>query len=369
MQRKITKYRVINFFICTISGLLLFFLSSGVCGQIAISQPDDNTAKKAAAIYEASYNAGEIIFSDDQKDDYFNLGGTVFADIYPLDFICATLYSNDGLHIFDVYHNVFDTLGYYYFMNLIPAPYLVKAEPDHHSSQSGMYVPTYMGDVLFWQEAYFLDLDENIYQANIHLIHSVGYGPGSGNISGTVVFSEKEGNKDKIPAPNIEILLFNLSGEPLSYHNSDYLGQFNFNNLAFGTYLVYPELAGKQSLPFLATLDAAHPNISLWISITKNNIAAGDGPDIEAPGNIFSDVYPIPSINQVNIDYQITNDQSCKLSILGMAGNTIRDPEVYNLSGQNTISIDVNDLAAGTYFIRIENENGLFAVRKFIKMH
>jgi hypothetical protein len=369
MQRIITIYRIINFFISAIPGLLLFFLSSCVCGQIAASQPNDYTAKNVAASNEASYNSGEINFFNDKKDDHFNLGGTVFANPYPLDIIFASLYSNDEDHIFDVCHNVFDTLGYYYFMNLIPASYLVKAEPDHNSSQSGMYVPTYTGDVLFWQEAYFVDLNQNIYQANIHLIHAVGYGLGSGNISGTVVFSDKEGDKEKIPAPDIEILLFNLSGEPLSYHNSDCFGQFNFNNMAFGTYLVYPELAGKQSLPFLAILDAAHPNISLWISITKNNIAASDGPELEAPGNIFSAVYPIPSGNQVNIDYQITNDQSCKLSILGMTGNVIRDPEVYNLSLQNTISIDVNDLAAGTYFIRIETEDGLFAVRKFIKMH
>ena len=41
---------------------------------------------------------------------------------------------------------------------------------------------------------------------------------------------------------NIEVLLLDQNNQPLTYTKTDVNGEYAFQNLAYGTYVVYPEI-------------------------------------------------------------------------------------------------------------------------------
>lgn len=51
-----------------------------------------------------------------------------------------------------------DTLGYFLFYPLVAANYFLKVEPSPSSVYYGIYMPTYYGDVVTWEDAVMFGL-------------------------------------------------------------------------------------------------------------------------------------------------------------------------------------------------------------------
>jgi hypothetical protein len=293
--------------------------------------------------------------------EYYNLGGTVFSDEFPAESFYATLiYNYSDIYIY-VSKTFFDTLGYYYFMNLPNGNYMVKAEP----IAPGSYVPTYFGNTLHWQESSMISLFSDQYNSDVQLIAAPGYDPGPGTISGTLDLTRKSsGGKEGMP--DIEVLLLSTSGDPLTYRITDDAGQFFFADIAYGTYLVYPEMHGKITTPFLVTLDANHPSLDIWFSIDEHSIYAGIDEPGETQDFYFSGIYPVPADDHAFLDYTLPQECDALIEIFDLTGRMVCSIPQAGLQAGGTLSVDLCGMEAGTYFVRISAGDMPVVTRRFL---
>ena len=67
------------------------------------------------------------------------------------------------------------------------------------------------------------------------------------------------------------------------------------------------------------------------------------------------DVYPNPVLNQINIDLETEYDSSIDGGIYDAIGQVIKKVDKSSVSaGMTNIRMDVSDLPAGTYLIRMQ---------------
>ncbi|MDZ7777466.1 MAG: hypothetical protein U5L09_18600 [Bacteroidales bacterium] len=142
---------------------------------------------------------------------YFNLGGHVFVNQFPIDGGLAFLYAfdnNNKLHLVD--SSEFDTLGFYYFYQQVEGRYIVKAEAAHDLGQYASYMPTYYGNVTKWQDANIIQFDTTMWEYNINLSRASYNYNGNGKISGTIKYDSS--NLRSFNASNIPIDIFDEEG-------------------------------------------------------------------------------------------------------------------------------------------------------------
>lgn len=79
--------------------------------------------------------------------------------------------------------------------------------------------------------------------------------------------------------------------------------------------------------------------------------------DLSEIGTTFQ-VFPNPTTEQVTVSFELLRAKELKFSIINVLGNSIYQSAGENYQeGPNSILINTNSLAAGMYFIRMEDEN------------
>ena len=69
----------------------------------------------------------------------------------------------------------------------------------------------------------------------------------------------------------------------------------------------------------------------------------------------LSDAYPNPAENNVNFVLKLKENASVNISLTNLLGQIVRTNNIGQVQpGANTLSLDVSDLMAGTYFCTIE---------------
>jgi hypothetical protein len=83
---------------------------------------------------------------------------------------------------------------------------------------------------------------------------------------------------------------------------------------------------------------------------------------------LINAVYPNPAKDQLNLVISSPGNNNINISIIDLAGKTIQRLALPVVSGGNNINIDVSALAAGTYIIKADCQNGCNTlVSKFVK--
>ena len=76
-------------------------------------------------------------------------------------------------------------------------------------------------------------------------------------------------------------------------------------------------------------------------------------------------VYPNPAHNKVNIEFNSTENQDLKISLIDMLGQILWKDELTNFEGKYSQQINLNKFAKGVYYIKISSKSGA-TVRKLI---
>jgi PKD repeat protein len=299
-----------------------------------------------------------------------NLGGHVFGPYFPIDLGLAYLY------IFDEFSNlipldtaVIDTFGYYNFMSVPAGKYLTKARLQSGSELYGQYIPTYYGDVYDWVDAEEIVMnDEDNWAAHINLIPSSGISTGDGEISGLISYDTSMVVKTPVPAEDVEIVLLSQQGALLTCGLSSTDGSFGFDGLAYGTYQMFPDVAGVTTTPMYVTLSADGPLVSdislvifpgeITFSINENNSAFVDQAML---------LYPNPVTDQARISFEVKKSSSLTVMITDLSGRMIFNQDWQVLQGTQEILLPVGELPAGVYQVLIIPEDKVMISGKFLK--
>jgi Secretion system C-terminal sorting domain len=85
------------------------------------------------------------------------------------------------------------------------------------------------------------------------------------------------------------------------------------------------------------------------------------------PLDIAFEIYPNPTANQLTLEFQLTTITNTSIEIKNTLGQTMKTIDTKNLViGKNTMNININEFAAGIYFLQLKAGNTLYT-KKIIK--
>lgn len=303
--------------------------------------------------------------------DYYNMGGHVIADYFPIDYGLAYLYMVDEEEItIPIDTAVIDTLGYYFFYQIIEGDYIVKSRLQVSSIHYGDFIPTYYGNSYVWDEADIIELREEGWGYHIDLITSDGINNGDGQICGTIGYDTSSLTTNYIPAENIEIILLNNTSICLNCKLSDLEGYFRFGEIAFGTYQIYPDVTGIHTEPMYITISEEEPgNEEITVVIQDEEITFG----IDETGSEFiedfGNVYPNPVKDQARLNIFLKKSGMVNVFILDQKGQLIWQKALQMNKGQVQYLFSTAAFSAGIYTIGVVTEDEFLFSRKFIKVN
>lgn len=301
------------------------------------------------------------------EDFSFPIKGYVFlTDSIRADFanIYLSTFDTIGNNLVNVATTQVDSEGYYEFeeMALENCIYFVQAELTEASSYYGEYIPTYHLSAANWFEAWPLFPFPGLPNHCVWMIADSAVTAGEGMISGLV----NSGGGRNIMS-NIEILLLDENGNPITYLRTDEYGEFQFPNLPYGTYVVHTEIVGVNTIPVNVSITEDENSVDIIIEVSNGEATLGierNSAFIQDVGNIS----PNPTSESARLNIVIKETSSVTISVLNQYGQILNTSKKQLYSGQNEIKLQSEDLPQGVYFVNIVGQDGIKTARKFIKL-
>lgn len=256
--------------------------------------------------------------------------------------------------------------GYYIFdgVGLENCLYFVQAELTDQSSYFGDYLPTYHLDALTWQEAYPIFPFPTGWTTNdVYMVSASSSNSGSGNITGTVV---EEGSRGLIT--DVEILLYDQNNNPIIYRRTNDQGIFDFSQLAFGTYTVYTEIVGIETIPFEVTLSEQNNHASVNIIVSNGQAVLGIDEINSAFIESIDDVFPNPVTDKSAFNISLKEPSNLNIEILNHFGQSLYTDVSFLSKGKHKVELPTLSISQGYYLLRITADDNVSVVRKLIKL-
>jgi PKD repeat protein len=240
--------------------------------------------------------------------------------------------------------------------------YYVQAELTEGSAYFGQYLPTYHVNAMTWEVAEPI-LPLMNWPANIFMIAGNQPDGGNGEITGVVTNLGARGFMN-----DVEIVLMDGDKNPLTYLRSNEQGQFSFENLALGTYVIHAEIMGIHTIQAEVTLSAEQPTAGVEVQVSggEANVVFGV-PEQNISLDKVGDIYPNPVNSNAKFDVTVKKPVNAAISIFGQTGQLMISDKVSLNAGTHSIELDAASLPAGLYLLRITTEQGEMVNRKFIK--
>ncbi|MEQ9006359.1 MAG: FG-GAP-like repeat-containing protein [Ekhidna sp.] len=263
------------------------------------------------------------------------------------------------------------------FPSIILGDFLISVGSDPE-----LYVPTYYSNAFLWDEADTLKLvgDTTIQIIITEVPPERNSSTGDGVVSGTIEedFDEDEARFDaRRRAAKRKCGLRRKTGggrigqdddqfELIAYGETNADGEFEYGFLPQGTYRFFVEYPG------IPLDESAFVEFEVGPAGVGDNdfklavFASEDGISIEvilgasSPYfNVFH-IYPNPTLDHININYDQSRTEQLSVQVLDLHGKVLMTQAIKQAEKQ--LSIDLSELGAGQYLIRIFDENDRNAV-------
>lgn len=253
--------------------------------------------------------------------------------------------------------------GAHYSFNNLPTgrPYFLKAALNTTDPDYADYLPTYYGDVLNWSNATPVDLLNPASNYDIHLI--AGNNPGGpGFIGGWVsqgaglVAPNPYVNEIRAvgdPIEGVQINLTDANDNPVAYTYTNVDGEYQFTNLALGTYKVYAEVLSRNPVASNVTLTGANPSVNS-VDIVVNSTSAVTGvndlKDIHVEG-----IFPNPVSDNSTITISLKESAEMNIRVTDLSGRVLVNRNVELTAGTHQLPVSLKGLATGAYHVSLNN--------------
>lgn len=295
----------------------------------------------------------------------FDVSGSVFAGNTPASAV-VYLIVEDSLALYLIDSTVTQQ-GYYQFRGVTQGNYLIKAALTPNATNYTDYLPTYYGNELLWSNAASIFVNQTLTGQNIDLI--AGNNPGGPGFVGGLISqgANKQGEGD--PEVGVHIMLLDMNNDPVQYTYSNAQGEWEFSNVAYGTYQVYAEIAGKTTEPVTITIDATHEminNIGLVVEslrVTGSEITSG----IEEILMSTSHLYPNPTTGVASLTISTERSTNAEMVVLNAMGQEVMREELILNAGQQELKFNINNNPTGIYFMQLRIEGQSVLNEKILK--
>lgn len=258
-----------------------------------------------------------------------------------------------------------DSSGYFSFCQIPAGQYLVKAALTPNSVYYSNYLPTYYGNSLFWDYATEVTVGGFVYpNVTINLIGGNNPG-GPGFIGGDVTQGANKTNGPGDPIESVLVMLLDMNDDPIGYTYTNAQGQFSFSNLAYGTYKVYAEVPGLNTIPAVVTIDANTQQIdNIHIFQSTTELSTGIENTLDDTGLMMSDIYPNPSASEAFITIELTRQVDVTVNVYTTTGQLASSELLQLGAGSQQVEINTTGLNDGIYFVQFTESEGMFNVNK-----
>ncbi|MCF8302361.1 MAG: PKD domain-containing protein [Bacteroidales bacterium] len=311
------------------------------------------------SISQCTWEVEEEIYVGEEPGGDHELYGHVFA---------GDSYLDSGIALLLGFENSFYRLsligeeGMYYFEEVPNGTYYVLTMPSFTSQFAFQYLPTYYGNTFLWSNAEPIELGEPANPYNIQLVPINNMNLGDASIDGWITNGDSKGSVE-----NITVLLMDNSGNPLDYDLTDSEGNFAFEELEYGDYLLYVEKVGVQCDPIPVSLSEDNPNVTIELIMQNGQIMVGldEQPEFSAMGNL----YPNPAKQQLNFEVDVKENINIKAAIYSSMGKLMFSSDKQLQAGSNQLQFNIKELPQGIYNLIITDSKGNSMNRKFVKMN
>lgn len=263
---------------------------------------------------------------------------------------------------------VVDSDNYYFFGPLACGDYLVKAAAYPGSQYYSNHIPTYYGTSPFWGFAQTVTLGQINTQVTADIFLIAANNPGGPGFIGGDVSQGANKMDPGDPLADMQVMLFDMSGNAIAYTYTDANGEFGFSNLAYGSYQVYVEQLGVQTIPAYVTIGPNEPSVEDVHILASETLITTGIVEFDFDGAI-SEVYPNPVGENATISFNLETEVMVNINILDLAGRTVSTATRSVSSGENQVRFGVDGLTDGYYFLNIQDVDGAFSVtRKFMRV-
>ncbi len=253
--------------------------------------------------------------------------------------------------------------GFYSFPISSAGTYYVKAALLSTATNFSSYLPTYHSLSLFWGTATGIVVS-TASQTNkdIYMIQGTNSG-GPGFIGGLVSQGANKGAGPGDPMPDVSILLTDVNDNAITHTITDANGEYEFNNLAYGTYKVHVEIIGLPATATTVTISASNPEFG-GANFTVNSDGVV-GIEKEQSATV-SGIYPNPVSDVFTLTINAPETRSVDIFVTDLLGKNVKQFAEGVQQGTNTLEVEVEDLSEGVYFITIFDGKSTSSTR-FVK--
>ncbi|NPD44496.1 PKD domain-containing protein [Lentimicrobium sp. S6] len=275
--------------------------------------------------------------------EYYNLGGQVFFgdslmnNPYPTgDTGIAYLYRMDKNNIIPIDTNYFVDFGYFWFAAKLKSYYIIKTHFTENSNHSRQYAPTYVGNTTQWDEAEIINLAQDKFREDLSMVEKKDNKSGTAEISGSIF--------DILNIENIEgnpmVYLYNTQEELIDYKSTDSNGDYYFDHVSSGHYLVNADITGVKARSQMVIVNGKGRSHLKSESIEQESI-----------------IFPNPAIDYSILEYYYSGKmKEAKMLIYNSNGNILREESITLNDGLNYIHIDLENTNKGVIFVKIADE-------------
>ncbi len=290
-----------------------------------------------------------------------HLSGQIFDGNFPETGGSVYLYGevNEGYLLLD--SSTLNTSGVYYFYSIPEGRYMVKYVPE--PGTPSLFLPSYPDQCLQWQQCTPVDLQQDIFDCDFHLTHTLPPDQGPGFISGIM---QKFWNGNPLLAKREEILLCDETFQFRYFCFTDQLGVFQFTDLSFGSYWLIPEIPGMNSNPVLIVIDSTHLTVSNLQLFAQNAPLAVNEPK---EGDIQSLIFPNPTSGQLTLLVPGLSFTRAEIHIYDLPGKEVSSAKINNSAGNHVLSLDLSLLPDGSYFLLLQTNDRQWVRKKFLVIH
>lgn len=298
------------------------------------------------------------------------ISGTVSAGTpnYPADYglVYLITYNSQTNELTAVDTTTIDSSGFYSFCNVSAGQYLIKAALTPNSVYYSNYLPTYYGNSLFWDYGQYVQVGPNLTYPYAPITLIAGNNPGGpGFVGGDVTQGANKTSGPGDPIESVLVMLLDLNDDPVAYTYTNAQGQFQFADLAYGTYKVHAEVPGLPTYPAIVTVDAdneSYSNIHIYQNtseVTTGVIEYGNDREVR-----ISEIYPNPTNGQAFITFELMEATDVTINVFGSTGQLVSSQTVQLGASSNQVEIATDNLNQGLYFVQFTEVNGQFSFNK-----
>lgn len=303
---------------------------------------------------------------------YGYISGAVYAgsNNNPLDagVVYLITYDENTNQLTAVDSMVIDSSNYFFFGPVACGEYLIKAAAYPSSQYYNGFIPTYYGNSPFWAFAETVSIAQVNAQVLVDVTLIASNNPGGPGFIGGDVTQGANKMDEGDPLANMQVMLFDMNGNAVAHTYTNGNGEFGFANLAYGTYQVYVEVLGVQTVPAVVTIGPGQPSVTDVHILASESLISTGIEEFDFEGAI-SEVYPNPVAQNATLTFNFNDAVMVDVSIMDLTGRKISTRSVSVSAGSNSLNVSTENLNAGYYFLNIQETEGKFSVtRKFMRV-